>query len=514
MWDWRLAFCAWYGAGARTIWRRRRGWNAAISDYERGKKSPELRTLRRMLAAMGFGLGALDHARRFVGLVRLEGTLGAVAEGGAIAVAPEEAARAARPPAAEVEAAAGTAAAALGALARLAAALARPVEVGDRAEGEGQEGEGGGAPERVGPAREAAAAAWQELAGLPAAEMQRRVREETAAVSWAVCERACEESIAAAARDAALGVQFAEAAVALAERASGQGTRRCRLRACAGAPGECAPGAGRAAGGRGGDGGGTGVVGARRWSAESDLLDEARMLGLEASLRRTQRRLEESLALLDGALAAGRDRRSTAVHLINKASTLEELGRAEEAIALLLFTAPLVDGGREPRLRFCVESNLTDLLSKAERFEEAAARLPEAKRLARLGGRELDLVRLRWTEGRIAAGLGDVERGAQLLAKVRGELASRGIAYDTAVVTLELAVLYAKEWADGGGQGAGAAPRCAAVPVAGGARRGAGGAGGFPAGCGAGAGDGGAGAGDRGCTWCGRGTSPEMRYEG
>lgn len=48
-----------------------------------------------------------------------------------------------------------------------------------------------------------------------------------------------------------------------------------------------------------------------------------------------------------------------------------------------------------------------------------------------------------WTEGRVIAGLGNVEEGIALLARVRGEYASRAMAYDVALVSLEIAVLYA-----------------------------------------------------------------------
>jgi hypothetical protein len=56
---------------------------------------------------------------------------------------------------------------------------------------------------------------------------------------------------------------------------------------------------------------------------------------------------------------------------------------------------------------------------------------------------ELNLVRFMWTEGRVTAGLGDVEEGIALLARVRGEFASRNMAYDMALVSLEIAILYA-----------------------------------------------------------------------
>ena len=37
--------------------------NSAISDYERGRFVPELKTLERIVTAMGFSFAALDHTR-------------------------------------------------------------------------------------------------------------------------------------------------------------------------------------------------------------------------------------------------------------------------------------------------------------------------------------------------------------------------------------------------------------------------------------------------------------------
>jgi transcriptional regulator with XRE-family HTH domain len=43
---------------------------SAISDYERGRKTPELRSLRRLLAAMEMPLAAVDEAQGCVGRIR------------------------------------------------------------------------------------------------------------------------------------------------------------------------------------------------------------------------------------------------------------------------------------------------------------------------------------------------------------------------------------------------------------------------------------------------------------
>jgi transcriptional regulator with XRE-family HTH domain len=67
---------------ALTVLRVVRGWNqddlakasglgnSAVSDYERGRKVPELKTLERLVAAMGYPLAAIDHARRFIEALR------------------------------------------------------------------------------------------------------------------------------------------------------------------------------------------------------------------------------------------------------------------------------------------------------------------------------------------------------------------------------------------------------------------------------------------------------------
>jgi hypothetical protein len=68
--------------------------------------------------------------------------------------------------------------------------------------------------------------------------------------------------------------------------------------------------------------------------------------------------------------------------------------------------------------------------------------LPEVKLLSR---KELDRIRLRWTEGRIAAGLGRIQQGIDLLTQVRAEFVSRKIWFDAALVTLELAVVFLRQ---------------------------------------------------------------------
>jgi tetratricopeptide (TPR) repeat protein len=176
------------------------------------------------------------------------------------------------------------------------------------------------------------------------------------------------------------------------------------------------------------------------------------ILSLKASLRKDQRRFEEALTLLDEVVKiylAG-DPETQDFHLagrafVKRAKVLEEMGDLDEALTLLREASPLIDPVREPRLLLCVQHNLVDTLSKLGRSEEASAMLPKVRQLSAELGNDLDLVRLTWTEARIVGDLGAGAEAEQLYREVRDEFAARGIGFDAALVTLDLAMAYAKE---------------------------------------------------------------------
>jgi transcriptional regulator with XRE-family HTH domain len=74
-----------------TVLRVVRGWNqddlarasgirnTSLSDYERGRKVPELKTLRRLVAAMGYPLSAVDSAGAFIHSLRAASMLAGLA---------------------------------------------------------------------------------------------------------------------------------------------------------------------------------------------------------------------------------------------------------------------------------------------------------------------------------------------------------------------------------------------------------------------------------------------------
>jgi tetratricopeptide (TPR) repeat protein len=183
----------------------------------------------------------------------------------------------------------------------------------------------------------------------------------------------------------------------------------------------------------------------RLWSAgrneDSGLLDEVRLLDLEASLRRAQTRFPEALKLLDRALAIDGGRLKGRL-LLNKATVLEALGNIEEAISILYQAAPLIYSEGEPRLVYALQFNLAVNLCFLGQYEKAEASLPQLRIHAAKLITSLDGERLRWLEGRIAAGQGDRKQAITIFSQVQAEFLRCGLVQDGALVSLELAVLY------------------------------------------------------------------------
>jgi tetratricopeptide (TPR) repeat protein len=179
---------------------------------------------------------------------------------------------------------------------------------------------------------------------------------------------------------------------------------------------------------------------------------EPTLLVLKASLRRGQRRFPEAIKLLDQAVdlflegqPEHRDPHLAGRSLISKSAVLIEMGESESAVQTLKRAAGLIDPERDPRLVLCIRHNLVDNLSKMGHYVEAANLLPELRELAAAHGGALDHLRLRWVEGRVAAGLGEHERARQLLGSIRETFLAEGNPYEAALATLDLVVPYLEE---------------------------------------------------------------------
>ena len=286
----------------------------------------------------------------------------------------------------------------------------------------------------------------ERMEGLPFASQQKLILEDSSFHTWSVEELLCRRSIRAAGEDPKEAIRLAELAGLVSRHVPGEEPRRRRFQGYALAH---LGNAFRA----GGD-----IPEAERafnncdalWlpGNSDDSIDEAVVYGLEASFRRTQGNFEEAFRLHDLALQAKGATDMRAELLVSKAYTLDECGDLAGMVTCLEEARESLTGNEDGRLLLALRHNLADALSKAGRFDEAKALLPEVKRIAGKVGSELDFARMGWVEGRIEAGLGNLERGAKLLLIARGALAAKAIPFDTALVTLEIALLYSTNGQD------------------------------------------------------------------
>jgi tetratricopeptide (TPR) repeat protein len=179
-----------------------------------------------------------------------------------------------------------------------------------------------------------------------------------------------------------------------------------------------------------------------------DPLEKARLLLLKASLIGDQRRFDEAFRLLDRVIAISR--RSGDPHLTGKALIKQGIfcgvaDRLETAIRCLAEGIELIDPTAEPRLLVAARHNLIVYLTQAGRHREAAVLLDETRPLYTQLGDRMNLIRLQWLEGKIAQALGDVGQAEALFQQVREELVQRELGYDAALLSLDLAGIYAQQ---------------------------------------------------------------------
>jgi tetratricopeptide (TPR) repeat protein len=131
--------------------------------------------------------------------------------------------------------------------------------------------------------------------------------------------------------------------------------------------------------------------------------------------------------------------------ILARVQILSELGELDRAIDLLQRSLSEIDSAREPRLFNYARYNLLGCLVLADRFEDAEALLPEVRVLFQDSAQSLDLIRLRWAEGLIDLGRGRRGPAEAAFREVQGKFLDRRMGYDAALVSLDLARLYAQE---------------------------------------------------------------------
>jgi tetratricopeptide (TPR) repeat protein len=176
---------------------------------------------------------------------------------------------------------------------------------------------------------------------------------------------------------------------------------------------------------------------------DADLRVQAEVLGLKASLRLDQRRLDEAMDLVTRSLAfaeESQDQHGMIKALLNKAKIFQVRGDLDLAIALLQENQELLEQS-DSKLYANSRQSLLGFLTLAGRHEEGNQLLPQVRSLLAETGEPTDLLKLRWTEASIAQGLGHPEEAESLYREVQTAFLDLGKGYDAALVSLDLAAL-------------------------------------------------------------------------
>ena len=293
-------------------------------------------------------------------------------------------------------------------------------------------------------ARQQAEQLWLRLKKKSAADRLLLVEKSRDFRSWALCERLVAESIRLAANHPHESRELARLAVRMAELSPEEELFRRRLqgyalaalcnaeRVCNDFP------AAEAAFAR------AEPLWIEGEPGDPGLLNRALVPWIEAALHRDHRRFREARKAIDLALSLDNGELRGKI-LLSKSAILEVFGDSEGATDALAEAAPLIDPDREPRDAWAVRYNLLVGLCDLQRFEEAAGDIGEVRTLAERLGEALDLTRVVWLEGCLAAGLGREADAEAAFEQVRRAFNTEDLAFDYALASLDLALLLLKQ---------------------------------------------------------------------
>ncbi len=179
-----------------------------------------------------------------------------------------------------------------------------------------------------------------------------------------------------------------------------------------------------------------------------DLLERAIVLDLRASLVRAQRRLDQAMRLLQRAFSIFMeygDTHRAGRALVKMDDVFHQLGTPEKGIPLLHRAIDLINPDEEPYLVLCIWHNLIDDLAGAGRYLEAHGLLTRALPIYRRFPDVVTESRRKWVQGKISRGLGQTMDAEALFLAAREGFLAAGVSYNSALVSLDLASIYAEQ---------------------------------------------------------------------
>ncbi len=181
-------------------------------------------------------------------------------------------------------------------------------------------------------------------------------------------------------------------------------------------------------------------------SGDPSLL--ARVLSLKASLRRGQRRVSESFELLTQAydlyLQLG-ERHLAGRVLVGRATIFYADGNPFESVRCLERAIAMLDQEHDPQLAVVAFQALAEALTESGDYRRAGELLLERGFRQAFASQPIGLLRLRWVEGKVHAGLGRLKRAERILRKVREGFLEQDLTYNAALVGLDLASVWLRQ---------------------------------------------------------------------
>ncbi len=178
------------------------------------------------------------------------------------------------------------------------------------------------------------------------------------------------------------------------------------------------------------------------------LLDKARIFDLKASLCRDRRHFAEGARLLDRVITFYQrlGQSNLMGRALSQKATLQLCaGDRESCMVLLRRALELIDPHEDPRCYLSARHNLISALVDDGKPREAFALLFHTRPLYLKMGDRMNLLRLRWLEGQVAQGLHRLDQAEAAFREVRDAFVELGIAYEAALVSLELATVFAQQ---------------------------------------------------------------------
>lgn len=179
-----------------------------------------------------------------------------------------------------------------------------------------------------------------------------------------------------------------------------------------------------------------------------DLVLEAHIDDLEASLYKDLRWFDKACALHDEAYAAYRqlgERHLSGRTLINKGITLGVMGKPKAAVQALRRGIALLSPDRDPNLLLAAQHDLVTALVNAGDLHEAVRLMVQSGLREKLAHDPLKRIRLRWVEGTILAYQKRWGEAEQIYAEVRAQFREQKLEYVATMAGVDQAVVLLQE---------------------------------------------------------------------